>query len=292
MKLELAGNQVRNVQSLAELHEARAAFNGNHREHSAIFRGQRDGWSLSTSLERACLDTDEEVTLARRREAATIREFKRRFHHYAVHVPPLDHALPWLALMQHHGAPTRLLDWTYSIDVAAYFAVEYAWKHPRGDAAVWMMNATWATYRTAEALQNAGRVEDAAYVMTGQKAPKDEAMFGPTFIDAAEALPCVCPVNPFMLNERLTIQKGVFVCVGDVQRPFEENLLAMPGSDRNDYLMKLVVRSENLKGILDELYDVNISRATLFPGLDGFSRSLAINLGSVPHRQDYPALGE
>ena len=105
MKLELAGNQVRNVQSLAELHEARAAFNGNHREHSAIFRGQRDGWSLSTSLERACLDTDEEVTLARRREAATIREFKRRFHHYAVHVPPLDHALPWLALMQHHGAP-------------------------------------------------------------------------------------------------------------------------------------------------------------------------------------------
>ena len=56
--------------------------------------------------------------------------------------------------------------------------------------------------------------------------------------------------------------------------------------------MKLVGRSENLKGILDELYDVNISRATLFPGLDGFSRSLAINLGSVPHRQDYPALGE
>jgi hypothetical protein len=95
-----------------------------------------------------------------------------------------------------------------------------------------------------------------------------------------------------MLNERLTIQKGVFVCPGDVRRPFEENLSAMAGFDRDDYLMKLTVPAAAIKGILEELHDGNVSRATLFPGLDGFSQSLTINLASVPKRREYPDLGE
>jgi len=35
---------------------------------------------------------------------------------------------------------------------------------------------------------------------------------------------------------------------------------------------------------LDKLSDMNISRATLFPGLDGFARSLKV---SMPKRWDY-----
>ena len=37
-----------------------------------------------------------------------------------------------------------------------------------------------------------------------------------------------CPQNPFRLNERLTIQKGVFMCPGNVTVPFEENLGSLP----------------------------------------------------------------
>ena len=54
------------------------------------------------------------------------REFRRRAHHFLADVPPRLDDLEWLALMQHHGAPTRLVDWTKSPYVAAFFAAESA----------------------------------------------------------------------------------------------------------------------------------------------------------------------
>jgi len=45
-------------------------------------------------------------------EAELFREFRRAYHQYARHVPQSDAVLEWLSLMQHHGAPSRLLDFT------------------------------------------------------------------------------------------------------------------------------------------------------------------------------------
>jgi hypothetical protein len=57
--------------------------------------------------------------------------------------------------MQHHGAPTRLLDFTYSIYVAAYFALESA----DADAAVWAVNAPWALRTSVAVLSSSRRAE-------------------------------------------------------------------------------------------------------------------------------------
>src|SRR2546421_4497815 len=54
-----------------------------------------------------------------------------------------------------------------------------------------------------------------------------------------DRIPLVCPVNPFWMNQRLSIQQGVFLCPGDVSIPFMENLSAMfPAKKANRRLVK------------------------------------------------------
>jgi hypothetical protein len=55
-------------------------------------------------------------------EKKMIREFVRSAGPYVKHIPASQ--LEWLALAQHHGMSTRLLDWSTSLLVAAYFAVK------------------------------------------------------------------------------------------------------------------------------------------------------------------------
>jgi hypothetical protein len=66
-------------------------------------------------------------------EARVLRILKRKSHLFLEHLPAEDDAFEWLGLMQHHGTPRRLLDFTWSPYVAAFFALERA----TSDAAVW-----------------------------------------------------------------------------------------------------------------------------------------------------------
>lgn len=97
-------------------------FAKNHK--GWLFRGHRcPEWKLETSLERAsrrCGQDEAEY------EKAVWGEFRRHAHSYLQRVPADSDTFEWLALMQHYGAPTRLLDFTYSFWIALFFAFEEA----------------------------------------------------------------------------------------------------------------------------------------------------------------------
>jgi hypothetical protein len=237
-----------------------------------IYRGQKDSkWGLETSLERACKNygyTSKKTT--KDNEDLLLREFQRKYHHYSHYMPNSDNTLEWLSLMQHYGAPTRLLDFTYSVFVAAYFALEKA----DNDSAVWAINGRWAMDGSASCFTKGSQEWD---FIKGDIIEENEKIFNKTF-RRPNPKAFVCQMNPFRLNERLTIQKGVFMCPGNANLPFESNLKNLRGWNEKENIVKIIIPYKLRREVLDSLSNMNISRATLFPSLDGFAQSLSVSL--------------
>jgi hypothetical protein len=101
------------IASVSDLFESLQSFN----KARWAFRGQGTDRVLAASIERVAIRPGVA-------EDYVMREFRRRAHQYVADVPRDDDDLEWLAFMQHHGAPTRLLDWTRSAHVAAFFAAQ------------------------------------------------------------------------------------------------------------------------------------------------------------------------
>src|SRR3989442_227114 len=89
------------------------------------FRGQRDASApLFSALSRYFIAFHVDRRAWPDQEERILRIFKRKAIHFLQHVPDRDDDFQWLALMQDHGAPTRLLDFTWSPYVAAFFALQ------------------------------------------------------------------------------------------------------------------------------------------------------------------------
>src|SRR5205085_485887 len=127
------------ITSLPKLSDASDAFESTQGNDVWIFRGQADAkWHLETSLERVRKSRGILPRDLASLEGGLIRRFKRQYHHYSADPPEKDNQIEWLALMQHHGAPTRMLDWTYSFYVACFFAFEDV--RPGSKCTIWAVN--------------------------------------------------------------------------------------------------------------------------------------------------------
>lgn len=205
-----------------------------HDRRDWIYRGQSSAqWPLATTYERCCEQLKVPSAERRSLEDRLCREFRRAYHQYAAHVPPKSAVLEWLSLMQHHGAPTRLLDFTYSIYVAGYFALEEA----QDDCAVWAIHGPWALQASCARFAAAGRRPEAIAALQQPYDEKDDDAFNEMFLAEPPVL-CASPQNPFRLNERLRIQKGVFVVPGSVVAAFKDNLRALDGHEDPQHVVR------------------------------------------------------
>ena len=245
------------------------------------------GWTLKTSLERTCeTQCNTDLSKAANAEYLLYREFRRRYQNYKDGIPdPVG--IEWLSLMQHYFAPTRLLDFTYSFFTAAYFAMEKSCEKSCPHA-IWAVRGTWVAKEGIKLLKDSGK--DVCYLQIEQKElqwesqkPFFESLLNlkePCYrgrIELSRRDPlCVFPLNAMRLNERSTVQQGVFLCAGNVTKPFEENLKSLDGFDNRENLVKLIIPHNLQLEALERLHAMNITRASLFPGLQGFAESLAI----------------
>ena len=237
--------------------------------------------SLQDKILKEGLEGADRVHSVARIEGGLLRRFKRQCHHYTMAVPDDDNIMEWLALMQHYGAPTRLLDWTYSFWVAVFFAIEDAEK----ECAVWALDSSWVRQSVRAKLGEISHLIDSEYGGTDPNVTSKET-FRAAFQSSKKF---VFPINAYRLNERLVIQQGLFLCPGDVSSSFEANLeaLAQDNGGKKDFsgsLIKYTIKNDSQlrKQITQRLQRMNMNRATLFPGLDGFSQSLEM-LMVFPH---------
>jgi hypothetical protein len=246
------------------------------------FRGhQRADWKLQPRLYR---DYDSK----RRKKLRLEDEIREEF---VVRAPALCHIRPadqpdwdWYFLMQHSGAPTRLLDWSEGALIGLYFAVR---DNPGFyDAAVWVLDPYKLHKRVV------GPKEELICPTTtmNSKIRKSLRRWLPDpFPEKRKTLPTdPVPIYPAHIAQRISSQRSCFTLHGSDQNGLDK-------LEGDDLLIKIVIPSVDAAKIRRELENCGIDEATVFPELDGLGRCVGARWKSdqrdPPHKNVYTRLG-
>ena len=192
-------------------------------------------------------------------------------------IPFLSHRIDddWelLFLMQHHGVPTRLLDWTENPYVALYFALISCHKDPATgiypDCCVWSLDPiAW----------NRAVLDDITFT-GGVLVATDDQIAGHT-PGIKDTLFRKRPVTMYgsYNSPRIVAQRGTFTVFGSDIIPMETVKTNTPAID-DKVLSKLVIPGTNVAAVLKSLTSIGYTDSVLFPDLDGLAREMKRGFG-------------
>ena len=243
----------------------------NDLPNNYIYRGHADaGWKLESTLERT-LGENWSSELATKTEDHYLNLFKSKYHIYnnAEHAPTSK--LAWLSVMQHYGAPTRLLDFTESPYIALYFALEAYDPQQERDLAVFaidysaVMDASLAYIATRDSDFSVSRND-----VLGQQ----DALFD-DIVDRF-SYDVVWITEPLELNARIDRQAGTFAIPGDKGKKMEE-LLSLDIYDQCP-VRKYVVKAKLYRNVYALLRKMNINSKTIYGDLGGLAKSIKMDM--------------
>jgi FRG domain len=206
-----------------------------------IFRGQGNAdWPLRSTFDRNYSDKQagSRDTLAK----DLIKEFYEECERFSPWRYAVDDSRV-LAMAQHHGLPTRLLDWSFSPYVAAYFA--FSWfmferflTEPVGNVAIWVLNRKELEKKAPEGQLQIITVQDHE-------------------------------------NSRLGSQFGLFTYLKTNEASLEDYLVS-PAVNLTDALVKLELPRYCAREALQDLILMGIHHGTIFPGREGVAQTIKL----------------
>jgi hypothetical protein len=220
---------------------------------SLAYRGVADqAYSLRTSLARLS-------PAAERLEGHLLRNFRKYAQRDSV---PGDSVWNWLAVGQHHGLPTRLLDWSYSPYVALHFVTADPERFHL-DGVVWCVDYVQAHAWLPEKLRALLHEDESdlfTVEMLGRAARTLNEFQG---LDRSDF---VAFFEPPSLDDRIVNQAALFSFMSRVDAPMDAWLATHP-----EVFRRIVIPAELKWEVRDKLDQANVTERVLFPGLDGLS---------------------
>jgi hypothetical protein len=271
------------------------------------YRGQAEDWPLKPALYRELVDSggrlpDDEVKAYKNLESLLLDKFKAYALPHVTSAPNSDFA--WLALAQHHGLPTRLLDWTESPLVAMFFALIEKTKCDSVAWAILVLDGLTETQETMDALDKPFLISEGQRIYqemnrTNQKHAEVSGHSSNDLrrleiqriearLDQISHFQLDAPIyryHPSHTTSRITAQQGFFTVqsfspkhVDSLEEQFELNWDPTAASGMEEpmgpWFKKYIIPLEHKVQILRELDVLGMNHYSIFPDLEGIAKKL------------------
>jgi hypothetical protein len=196
-----------------------------------VFRGHgSEKWAVTSSLERMVkrFHPNSIIDSANGYEEDSLKEFMWKYPCYEkINNPAEIEVIEWLSIMQHYGAPTRMVDFSFSLYVALFMAMDSLVENE--DSAIWCLNQLVCRetffkdkYELKQGCRNKDDMDCCIYkeannvlkeIPDNSKMDRENGIF---------------LVKPNRVNERIVRQQGLFAIQSNPNSTFEDNLFSIP----------------------------------------------------------------